>query len=165
MRKVVGWLILCLWLAGCEQSKEHSVTSDMLNFPATANGEVSEDGPKIVFDKDTFQFEMMAVGTSVNHTFRFKNEGNAPLVISHVQPSCGCTALKDWPQQPIAPGSEGQITVEFNATGSEGAVDKTILVATNSEPKDKILHIQGKIIGVEVEHSNSKSGVQMKRER
>jgi Protein of unknown function (DUF1573) len=158
-------IFMAMLMASCGQGEEHSVTSDMLNFPATASGEVNSDGPNIVFEKDTFSFEMMAVGTSVQHTFRFKNEGNAPLVISHVQPSCGCTVLKDWPQQPLAPGSDGQITIEFNATGSEGSVDKTILVATNAEPKDKILHIQGKIIGVEVEHRGSQSGVQMQRER
>jgi Protein of unknown function (DUF1573) len=165
MRNIGGVLFLVFVMFGCGQGEQNHVTSDMLNFPATASGEIDDDGPKIVFEQDTFHFEMMAVGTSVQHTFRFKNEGNAPLIISHVQPSCGCTALKDWPQQPLAPGSDGQITIEFNATGSEGSVDKTILVATNAEPKDKILHIQGKIIGVEVEHKGAQSGVQMQRER
>jgi hypothetical protein len=150
---------------GCASGDSHRVSSEVIHFPATASSKAMEGGPQIVFDKDTFQFEMMAVGTSVTHTFQFKNTGDSPLVISHVQPSCGCTVLKDWPQQPISPGEGGQITIDFNATGSEGRVDKTIMVATNTEPKDRVLHIIGQIIGTEVMHDKRTSGVQMQRER
>ena len=156
-------VMIGLW--SCHSTPHHDVTSDMLHFPATASGEEVSGGPQMVFDSDTFHFDMMAVGTKVAHTFQFKNVGNAPLIISHVQPSCGCTALKDWPDKPIAAGESGQISIEFNATGSEGEVNKTVWVATNGEPKDKVLHIVGKIIGVEVQHNGNSGRVEMKRER
>ncbi len=156
---------MVLLISGCAGKNQGHLSSDVIHFAATASGQENNQGPAIVFDRDTFSFEMMAVGTSVSHTFNFKNSGKVPLVISHVQPSCGCTALKDWPQGAIAPGESGQITIEFNATGSEGKVDKTILVATNAEPKDKILHIVGNIIGTEVKQRSLSGGVNMKRER
>jgi hypothetical protein len=164
-RTLWSLLIFGLLMQACQNPAAHSVTSDMIHFPATASGDREESGPEIVFDEDTFHFEMMAVGTSVQHTFQFKNTGHRPLIIGNVQPSCGCTVLKDWPQDPVQPGEASQITVSFNATGSEGWVDKTILVSTNCEPKDYILHIQGNIIGLEVKGPNTKSGVEMKRER
>jgi hypothetical protein len=91
----------------------------------------------------------LAIGEKYPHTYRFTNTGKSPLLITQVNPSCGCTTAKDWPQNPIAPGESGQISVEFNSTGNSGKVDKSISVLTNCIPAVHVLRIQGTVVGVE----------------
>lgn len=62
-------------------------------------------------------------------TFEFKNTGNAPLIISNVQSTCGCT-VPSFPKDPIMPGKTGKIDVKYNMT--PGAIRKTITVESNA---------------------------------
>jgi len=70
-------------------------------------------------------------GEKLNVTFRFRNIGSSPLVIGHVQPSCGCT-IAEQPQGAIAPGKEGQIRATFNSQGRTGVNHKTLFVTANT---------------------------------
>lgn len=146
--------------------EERKVTPDMINFPQTASGNGSEQGdvPEITFDSIAFDFGEIAIGEKVVHSYHFTNTGDAPLVISQVTPSCGCTTLKDWPQEPVFPGEGGKISVEFNSTGFPGVISKTITVATNCVPKDWYLKLTGKVRGAEIESEQS-PGIEMHRER
>ena len=54
-------------------------------------------------------------GTSLSHTFTFKNSGTTPLTLETVKPSCGCTAV-DYSKKAIQPGEEGFVTVGYDAT-------------------------------------------------
>ena len=114
-------LALCVLFVSCE-NKERKVTSDLLNFPSAENGEVHGDLPEISFEQAEFNFGKVAVGEKITHTYTFVNKGNADLQIAQVTPSCGCTTLKDWPKEPIAPGQSGVITVEFNSAGFSGNI-------------------------------------------
>ncbi len=81
----------------------------------------------------------------VTTIFEFKNEGMAPLVLSNVRASCGCTTPK-WTREPVEPGQTGQITVTYNPNGRPGGFTKTITVTSNaSEPTTK-LTIRGEVI-------------------
>jgi hypothetical protein len=51
-------------------------------------------------------------------------------MISNVVVSCGCTA-PFYSKAPIAPGIDGEITLEFNSAGKEGKVVKNALVNAN----------------------------------
>lgn len=151
MKKVLVCFSLAFVFASCGQ-EDRKVTADLLNFPQTASGEESDiDLPEITFDSLVHQFGSIAIGEKVVHSFRFKNTGNAPLVISQVVPSCGCTTLKDWPKEPILPGESGSITAEFNSSGFPGLISKTITVGTNCIPKDWYLKLEGEVKGVESE--------------
>jgi Protein of unknown function (DUF1573) len=70
-------------------------------------------------------------GQQLDVAFRFRNTGGHPLVITRVQPSCGCT-IAEQPQAPIAPGSEGQIRATFNSQGRTGVNHKTLFVNANT---------------------------------
>ena len=154
---------LLLFLVACKQN-DRKVTADLINMPISANGDTGEPRPVIEFDSTEFHFGVLAVGESVSHVFKFKNTGNAPLIISQVKPSCGCTTLKDWPKDPIAPGDSGQITAEFNSKGNSGEVTKNILVSTNALPKDWNLKITGIVAGVKLNNTNS-APIEMQRVR
>ena len=65
-----------------------------------------------------------------DHFFKFKNTGTAPLVITRVQSSCGCTR-PEWPTDPILPGQEGTIIITYNPKGRPGHFEKPSYVYTN----------------------------------
>ena len=153
-------LALCILFASCE-NKERKVTSDLLNFPSAENGEVHGDLPEISFEAAEFNFGKVAVGEKIMHSYSFVNKGNAALQIAQVTPSCGCTTLKDWPKEPIAPGQSGVITVEFNSAGFSGNIEKTIQVATNGIPRDYYLKLKGEVSGQPLQESQG--GVTMER--
>lgn len=89
-------------------------------------------GAVITWDKSTFDFGDITAGDKVSHTFRFKNTGNIPLMLTNVEVTCGCTTPKGWPRDPIASGSTGELTVAFNSTGKSGKQNKVITITSNS---------------------------------
>lgn len=147
-------------LISCK-TETKQITSDMIHFPQE-EGSVG-DAPVIEFDSLVCHFGTLAIGEKFEHTFRFKNTGNAPLLIAQVTPSCGCTTPKDWPQNPIAPGESGQITVEFDSKGHPGKIDKSITVLTNCLPKVWDLKLIGEVVGKEAKPAE-KEGIQMEME-
>jgi hypothetical protein len=79
-------------------------------------------------------------------TFEFKNTGDAPLIITNVQSTCGCT-VPSKPTEPIMPGKTGKIDVKYNM--SPGPIRKTITVesnATNVEGGRVALKIKGEVL-------------------
>ncbi len=71
-------------------------------------------------------------GPEVEVAYRFKNTGDKPLIISNVQPSCGCT-ITETPKEPFAPGDEGTIRAKFTTKGHKGTNDKSIAVMANTK--------------------------------
>ena len=73
--------------------------------------------PKITFEKTEHDFgKINEADGRVTTIFNFRNEGMAPLVLSNVRASCGCTT-PNWTKEPINPGETGQITVTYNPNG------------------------------------------------
>ena len=79
-----------------------------------------------------FNFGKIKEGDKVRHTWKVKNTGTTPLLIANVQTSCGCTA-PFYPKEPILPGTEGEITLEFNSAGKKDHVIKNALIIANSD--------------------------------
>jgi hypothetical protein len=80
----------------------------------------------------------------VTYIFNFTNTGNAPLVISNVQASCGCTTPV-WTKEPIEAGKKGTINVTYNTADRPGVFNKTITVISNAgDPV--VLTIKGDVI-------------------
>ena len=77
-------------------------------------------------------FGRIAEGEKLPVAFRFRNTGASPLVITRVQPSCGCTVAEQ-PMMPIAPGAEGVIRATFNSEGRTGINHKTLFVTANTK--------------------------------
>ena len=129
-----------------------------------AQKDVQVEDP-IKWNVKSHDFGTIKMGPAAEVTFKFKNNTNAPVVITDAHPSCGCTTMKDWPNEPIAPGESGQISIEFNSTGNSGKIDKTITVATNAEPNNIVLHLIGDVLGKEVMQQQDGKGMHMERTR
>lgn len=86
----------------------------------------------ISFDDTKHDFGTITEGTVAKHKFHFKNTGDNPLLISRAVASCGCT-VPSYPKEPIPPGGEGDITVEFNSQGRPGQQNKNVMIYSNGQ--------------------------------
>jgi len=100
----------------------------------------------VQFDNDTYDYGTVTEGEMVNYSFKFKNTGNEPLIISDAKGSCGCT-VPDWPREPIAPGKTGEIKVAFDSKGKgsdDGSVQsKRVTITANTDPVQTYLTVKG----------------------
>ena len=94
-----------------EEAKKHAETSLALSEPS-------------------FDFGKIKKGEHVEHVYEVTNTGKNPLIISNVQPTCGCT-VPDYTKTPIAPGQKGKITLKFDSTNFDGIVHKSAEVYAN----------------------------------
>lgn len=112
--------------------------------PTTINkNEVKTDMAVFAWDNTSHDFGKIKQGTPVTHEFKFTNSGKAPLVITNVQASCGCTT-PDWTKEPVMPGGQGFIKATYNAA-SPGAFSKTVTVTANIETGFVQLTIKGEV--------------------
>ena len=98
----------------------------------------------IVFEKMMHDYGTIVQGSDGNSEFKFTNKGKAPLILSNVQASCGCT-VPEWPKEPILPGKTGSIKVKYN-TNTVGAFNKSITVKSNAINPTVVLQIKGNVI-------------------
>ncbi len=75
--------------------------------------------------------------------FTVTNRGDKPLLITHVDTDCGCTAA-EWTTTPIAAGSTGTITATYDA-GLLGRFRKSIGIYTNIDDQPYYLDIVGTV--------------------
>ena len=99
---------------------------------------------KIDFKSDTIDYGTIEKGSNGVRVFEFTNTGNAPLIISNVTSTCGCTIPKK-PKEPILPGKTGVIEVKYD-TNRVNPIRKTITVLSNAETPTIALKIKGLVI-------------------
>lgn len=92
---------------------------------------IKADGPVLTLEETTHDFGDIYQGDVVEHTFKFTNTGNQPLLITNIQTSCGCTTPQ-WPRDPIMPGGKGELKVGFNSAGKMNKQTKTLPIISNS---------------------------------
>ncbi len=81
---------------------------------------------------------------SVRCEFEYENKSDAPIIITNVQASCGCS-MPEWSVEPLMPGAKEKIVVTFNPAGRPGVFDKEITVSTSAPEGVCILHIKGTV--------------------
>ncbi len=108
-----------------------------LVFAFNANAQ-EQSGAAITFKEKSIDFGDITQGDKVEHTFQLTNTGSAPLIISNVAATCGCT-VPSWPKEPIAPGKTSEIKVSFNSAGKMGKQNSVVRIYSNaSEPIEKV---------------------------
>jgi len=100
---------------------------------------------KIEFKTETVDYGEITKGSDGIRVFEFTNTGKAPLIISDVRSSCGCTIPKK-PKDPIMPGKTGEIQVKYD-TNRVGPIRKAITVISNADTPTKVLKIKGEVKG------------------
>lgn len=100
--------------------------------------------PKAVAVEPVKDVGVVAKGEKIVHDFVIKNEGDAPLEITSVQPACGCTVAEF--DKTIAPGQTGKIHAVIDTVTFNGPISKGVAVATSDPDTPEIqLTIQAKV--------------------
>lgn len=109
-------------------------------------GDAKPEGPlpQLQFERVEHDFGTIKEGEKVSYTYKFTNNGQAPLIIQSAQPSCGCTA-PDWSREPIPVGGTGFVKAEFDSKGKPGIQNKTITVTANTWPKQMTLRFKAMV--------------------
>lgn len=140
----VALMALCFLAVSCRQ-KSSDVDVDLIRNPRSAKGlQVKEAMPVITFDSEVHDFGRLSAGESISYSFRFRNTGNADLILSGASATCGCT-VADYPKGRIAPGGEGYVTVTFKSAGKSGQQLQEVTVVTNAQPSRVKLRITAQV--------------------
>lgn len=155
-----GLLAVSLLTAGCDNlqnktetegsgssSASATPTENTVANPNLTNEQVmsNADAPVMTFTEMEHDFGDIKPGAVVKHTFTFKNTGKSPLIISSASATCGCTT-PDWTKEPVAPGAEGKIDVQFDSHGKTGQQSKTITIEANTQPSTNQIAIKTNIL-------------------
>jgi len=112
----------------------------MIGFAVSAQDKVA----KIKFKTETIDYGTIEKGANGVRVFEFTNTGDAPLIITKVKSTCGCTVPKK-PEAPIMPGETGEIEVKYD-TNRVMPIRKTITVTSNADTPTVALKIKGNVI-------------------
>lgn len=88
----------------------------------------------ISFTQEKISLGDVQQGPQVTGEFEFTNNGDGPLIIKRVAPSCGCTGVIADEKKEYLPGETGKIKFTFNTEGRSGVNEKSITVESN-DPK------------------------------
>lgn len=152
MKKTIFILILLPWFltTGCHNG-DNKIPGSVVNIPNTASGDIDEDSlPILEFEKTTHDFGKIIQGEVVTYSFRFRNAGSGELLIANITASCGCT-ITDYPKYPIKPGEENFIKITFQSAGKRGFQNKSVTIASNTQPSTHFLTVKAEIIMPEKE--------------
>ena len=117
----------------------------LLGFLFTTLLVSAQEKAEIQFKEETIDYGKISRGSDGVRVFEFTNTGDAPLVITNVRSSCGCT-IPNKPEEPILPGQTGQIEVKYDTNRAAGPFRKAITVSSNANSPTKILKIKGELI-------------------
>ena len=104
------------------------------------------------FEKTEHDFGKIPQDKPVEYTFKFKNTGTEPLIISDARGSCGCT-VPQYSKEPIAVGASGEIQVSFDPKGKSGVQRKTVTITANTNPARSTLNIVSDVEGPPAEQA------------
>lgn len=115
---------------------------DSLANPATAPG-----GEAMRFDATRIETGDMAEETAPRtYTYRWRNAGDRPLVITRIETTCGC-AKAGYDKHPVRAGERGEVKVTYHPKGHPGDFRRKIFVYTQLSDKQPtaILELTGHV--------------------
>ena len=132
---------------GLEEVRLDGKTSnaDIVRMPITADTPLYTNNiAKITLEETDFNFGSVNEGDVVKHTFKLKNVGNQPLLITDIRTSCGCT-VPTWNKSPIAANANDQVEVKFDTKGKANEQVKKITIIANTFPAETELILRGMV--------------------
>ncbi len=108
----------------------------------TVNSKAQTKPGEFKFDSEVHQFGNIVIGKPVVHTFNFTNIGDAPIIISKVETTCGCT-VSEYSKLPIKSGEKGFVKITLTPSGPAIPISKSITLTSNARTTTKVLIIKG----------------------
>lgn len=115
----------------------------VLGFAFTASAQDNQKA-EFKFNEEKHDFGKIPQGTPVTTEFVFTNIGEEPLILTNVQPTCGCT-IADYTKSPVKKGDKGTIKITYNAA-VVAPFNKTIVITSNAKTPTKYISIIGEVV-------------------
>ncbi len=131
-----------LGLGACNNATDKIKSED--DQKVSVDNVTTEGTPVFSFDEESHDFGEISEGTMAEYDFTFTNTGDAPLIITSAEGSCGCT-VPNPPKEPIPAGESSKIHVSFNSSGRTGNQQKTVTLNANTIPATKVLRISAQV--------------------
>lgn len=144
---------LLLLMTACNVRNQDKISANALVADSTKKDSVVSSSAAATPDAapttvqiidSVYDFGKVLEGEVVEYSYRFKNEGTNPLIVSNASASCGCT-VPEKPEAPIKTGEIGFIKVKFDTKGRAGAAHKTVTILSNANPAFPILVLKGEV--------------------
>ena len=149
IKKILFLTATVALLASCSNQSTTSSTSTSeigTNQQEAVDSTANTVSGIIEFENTSYDFGQVKEGEIVEHIFKFKNTGEAPVILAQVSASCGCTT-PDYTREPVLPGKEGQIKVSFDSKGQVGNQQKIVTIISNAENRVTTVQIKGIVEG------------------
>ena len=128
-RRIVCSLAAVLVAAAAMAQQPAPAAPQQPQPPAAAQKAPEAPQPAIDVVEKIKDFGTVPKGDKIRATFDVRNTGKAPLEITQVRPTCGCTVASF--DRTIPPGGTGKIAAEVDTTGFSGPISKAVLVFSN----------------------------------
>lgn len=119
------------------------VCAVVLGFAFTAAAQNNQKA-EFKFNEEVHDFGKIPQGKPVTTEFVFTNIGIEPLILTSVQPTCGCT-VADYTKAPVKKGEKGVIKITYNAA-VPAPFSKAVTVTSNAKTPQKTLIIKGEVV-------------------
>ncbi len=93
--------------------------------------------PRIEVSLSEWNFGQAWQGQPLKQEVTVKNAGTAPLEISEVSSSCGCT-VPTKPKSPLAPGESSTMTISYDSAKRPGQANQTVTLVTNDPARHSV---------------------------
>jgi hypothetical protein len=147
MKKIIFVFVAAVFMAACNSADNtvEKATRDSVDAHAghDHNGQTdtqaSSDPATLTtiqwLDSTNMNLGKVKKGAEVEVSFRFRNIGDKPLIISAVNASCGCTVAEK-PEEPVAAGGSDLIKAKFDSKNQTiGEHTKSVTVTANTQPQ------------------------------
>jgi hypothetical protein len=115
----------------------------VLGFAVNASAQDNQKA-EFKFVEEKHDFGKIPQGKPVTTEFVFTNIGEEPLILTQVQPTCGCT-IADYTKAPVKKGEKGVIKITYNAAVA-APFNKTIVITSNAKTPQKYINIIGEVV-------------------
>ncbi|RZL45437.1 MAG: DUF1573 domain-containing protein [Pedobacter sp.] len=119
------------------------VVALILGIGITANAQSKPTDFK--FETETYDFGKIPLNKPSTYTFNFTNIGDAPLIISNVETTCGCT-VSEYTKTPVKGGEKGFVKVTITPVGAALPFNKRITLTSNARRASMVLIIKGQSV-------------------
>ena len=140
MLVLLGWTLL---VVSCSDA-EPTIDASIIHLPGEGD---APSGPVMAWDATTRDLGIVAAGSSHGLSYTVTNAGDAPMVITQVLPSCGCTVAEAWRDTPIAPGESETVVLHLDAGETTRTLSESATVVTNAVPASIELTFTADVLG------------------
>lgn len=132
---------------GYSTPEELGPNAAIIRSPVDGNAEEADTSTAatMTFEEIEHLFGEVKEGTIVKHDFPFVNTGKVPLLITKARSTCGCT-VPSYPDEPIAPGESGIISVAFDTKNKYGRQRKPVTIVANTYPAFTTIYVDGTVL-------------------